>query len=263
MIQNLRLILIIMGGMAIIVLLLHGFWTSRKEQSAVFHDPSVTKKKYQDGSDSETQLSDKTNIDKPDFDNDVPFECTYTKYDSFNYDVLIPPDEPLLAYETQQESHASCSAQQTQTTQAPHRERETVLVLNIAAYNGTVIGGEDLWQSLLQAGFQFGDMKIFHRHLSPTGGGPVLFSLANMIKPGWFNTENMTTFTTPGISMFMIVPSYGDAHQNFKLMLQSAQQIADDCGGVVLDDKRNMLTPQKLDVYKARIYNILEINNGT
>jgi cell division protein ZipA len=40
-------------------------------------------------------------------------------------------------------------------------------------------------------------------------------------------------------------------------MLQAAQRIASDAGGVVLDDERKILTPQKIEVYHARIRNTL------
>ena len=337
MMQDLRLILIVVGAIAIIALLLHGLWTSRKERSSVFRDRPVKRLKQDRQDQDEPPLEErdegvgevrvtKIRTEEPAFgqfdihehDPRSPNLTDTPANPAAGYDPLLgdeqEEDEPAQAVapkprhksffakrsaaradepavtaqqqdlfgegddETPAHDEAPLRKQEgaprfttggagnrpatAEESAEPAKRKEAVLVLHVAAHNGSVIGGEELLQSVLQAGFQFGEMNIFHRHLSPAGSGPVLFSLANMVKPGSFDPEGMASFTTPGVSMFMMVPSYGDAHQNFKLMLQSAQRIADDCGGVVLDDERRMMTPQKLDIYKARIREVLEVNSG-
>ncbi|WP_284601766.1 cell division protein ZipA [Dickeya dadantii] len=306
MMQDLRLILIVVGAIAIIALLLHGLWTSRKERSSLFRDRPVKRLKPKrddapleelDEGVGEVRVTHSRGQQNPSPGNYTPsgersapsFGQEPAAYDPLLDDVepQAPLRQPVQPEALRAEPQPTPQYQQPQPVSEPvartvdetvpeaydrqpeppapdapaaAQQQEAVLVLHVAAHQGGVIGGELLLQSVLQSGFQFGEMNIFHRHVNPAGSGPVLFSLANMVKPGSFNVDAMSEFTTPGVSIFMMVPSYGDASQNFKLMLQSAQRIADDVGGVVLDDERRLVTPQKVEAYKARIRAVLKAN---
>ena len=106
---------------------------------------------------------------------------------------------------------------------------------------------------LLTLGFKFGDQDIFHRHVNSYGKGPVLFSLANMFKPGVFDIDNLENFETQGISLFMILPIEGDPHQVFNMMHNAARKLADEFGAQVLDGRRSVLTKQGLQQYVEKI----------
>jgi cell division protein ZipA len=106
---------------------------------------------------------------------------------------------------------------------------------------------------LLTLGFKFGDQDIFHRHVNSNGKGPVLFSLANMFKPGNFDIDNLENFTTHGISLFMILPIEGDPHQVFNMMHNAARKISDEFSAQVYDGRRALLTKQSLQQYVEKI----------
>jgi cell division protein ZipA len=81
----------------------------------------------------------------------------------------------------------------------------------------------------------------------------VLFSLANLFKPGVFDIDNIETFSTRGLSLFMMLPIEGDAQQVFNMMHNAARKLAEEFSCQILDGGRGLLTKQGLQKYSERI----------
>ncbi|WP_299071710.1 cell division protein ZipA [uncultured Paraglaciecola sp.] len=167
----------------------------------------------------------------------------------------ITEDQMRIDFDEQPvvESMPKEEVKQQATTKTEAEQLQEVLVLNVKSAEDNPIPGAALLPMLLTLGFKFGDQDIFHRHVNSNGKGPVLFSLANMFKPGNFDIDNLENFTTQGISLFMILPIEGDPHQVFNMMHNAARKIAEEFSAQIYDGSRVALTKQSLQLYVEKI----------
>lgn len=287
--QELRFVLIIVGALAIAALLFHGLWTSKKEGKAKFGNKPLGKLDV-DNDDTDV-VPERAFAPEDDFEiiKKERKEPGFVEQKEMAADPLIDsystPEVPkaqtysekTIAAEKEQEIELEVPSFSTKSLDEveeiapvvtesvieepvaepePEVEQEVpleVIVLNVHCAGEEAFVGTKLFDSMQQNGLIYGEMDIFHRHADLSGTGKVLFSVANMMQPGTLKHDDPAEFTTKGISFFMTMPCFGDAEQNFKLMLKTAQQIADDLGANVLDDARNLMTPNRLDSYRAQI----------
>lgn len=168
----------------------------------------------------------------------------------------VPDDEtqPTVNDAAERVGAESSSEQPAAAAEAEEEATDDDDVEVITLFVTGDIQGAILLQMTTELGLKYGDMDIFHRHESSSGHGPVLFSVANMFKPGTFDIYNMEQFTTEGIVLFMTLPVQGDGHQAFTMMYNAANKIADAMPrAAVLDGNRNPVTKQSVQHTYQRI----------
>lgn len=130
---------------------------------------------------------------------------------------------------------------------------EEVLVINVISRDTHGFRGPALLQNILESGLRFGEMDIFHRHESMAGNGEVLFSMANAVKPGTFDLDDIDHFTTPAVSFFLGLPGPRHPKQAFDVMVAAARKLSQELNGELKDDQRSVLTAQTIEHYRQRI----------
>ena len=126
-------------------------------------------------------------------------------------------------------------------------------MLNVVARSREGFRGEDILHILLACDLRFGDMNFFHRHEFEAGRGAIQFSVANMMQPGVFDIDSMGDLATPGLVFFVTLPGPEDMMKAFDYMLETAQAVARNLEGDVLDEARNPLSKQSLEHSRQQI----------
>jgi len=130
---------------------------------------------------------------------------------------------------------------------------EEVLVISVISRDESGFRGPALLQNILESGLRFGEMDIFHRHESMAGNGEVLFSMANAVKPGIFDLDDIDHFSTRAVSFFLSLPGPRHPKQAFDVMVAAARKLSQELGGDLKDDQRSVLTAQTIEHYRQRI----------
>ncbi|WMC11358.1 cell division protein ZipA [Oceanimonas pelagia] len=312
--QDLRIILIILGAMAIAALLIHGLWTSKKERQPsmrnkpmgkVASEPAANNDFDQDGigrvrvvsgrkaaepvadsrraeprfsalDDDEDEIQPARPALKPQPARPAPAVQATEQVPEDEFDPLFDePERPFAHVEPVSPRGAAEREPEPAAAPAPESQPEVVAqaapvaepapqprpepalrevprtwqdvyVINLMARPNQQIEGAALMRALTVNGFHFGEMDIFHHHQTPAGQGSVLFSLINMVKPGTFNPEAMSSFSTPGVSIFMQLPPPGMAKNQFNLMVQTAENLAEELDALLFDVERSPISPDYL-----------------
>ncbi len=198
--------------------------------------------------------------------------------ESEDQNVLFEDDEMLLSTRAAQEeklaSHCRDNDEPRQSSKSSKRARkdesvvqtsqdddmplnidglEEVIVLNLMARPGEVFDGLELDKALNSCGIRFGDMNIYHRFEQHVGRGPLLFSLANVVEPGFFDPDNLDSFSTPGVCMFMKLPGPKRSMHSFELMVECARKVVSLLGGELKDEHHSVMTQQTIEHYRQRV----------
>ena len=130
---------------------------------------------------------------------------------------------------------------------------DMVIAFTIMAKEGKTFSGEDLKWALEAEQFQYGEMQIFHR-LTPQG--KPLFSAANILDPGTFDLQHITTLATPGILLFAKLPGPINGLTLFDELYETACTLTSKLEGIMCDDTRQPVTEESVEAIRSRILNL-------
>lgn len=172
--------------------------------------------------------------------------------------VHLPEKNVFAAIEAEQESDEALGIKVIEKKPAQihtHTPTHTdcVIALYLMAQEGSEFSGYELLQALLSSGMRYGKQRIFNRHAHKDGRGEILFHCASAAAPGTFDLTKMGTFSCSGLCFFFSASHVDEPLSTLDCLLETIDQLVEDLGGQVLDEKRALFTKEKMVQYRQRI----------
>ena len=131
---------------------------------------------------------------------------------------------------------------------------DDLIYLRIVATDTMEFKGLRILIATKNSDMKFGKMNIFHHYgVGDLKTSKPIFSLANIYEPGEFNLQEMESFSTRGLVLYMSVPTELEAGMCFELMLNTAQRIAEELGGEVRDAGNQKLNEDNIRRLREKV----------
>ena len=161
-------------------------------------------------------------------------------------ELVTEPFLPLSPKDAKDSSSLKAEEKKTSLFTEPH----TSVMLFLLAKENRQLAGYELLQTVLAVGLRFGEGQLFHRHQSPNGQGPVLFSLATATASGTFDLQNIGAFSVHGLCLFMHASgSHTIDADRFAIMVETAKQLSEGLDTHLLDDRRQPFSTASIERY--------------
>ncbi len=139
----------------------------------------------------------------------------------------------------------------------PNPAPPCIVVLYLTSPAGESFKGTAIRSAAEAVGMRFGQFGVFHHFgVGESRSKQSLFCLASMFEPGTFDLSQISTYQTAGLVLIMQLPLPIDGRVAFELMLNTAQRLAKRLGGDLRDDKRELLTPNKIESLRTLVSDV-------
>jgi cell division protein ZipA len=143
----------------------------------------------------------------------------------------------------------------------PRREPEIpappkmTIALTVIAPRGQSFKGPNIQAAASALGFQLGVLGLFDYGQDDSDPlfSMALFSMAHLRKPGMFDPQTLDDLVTPGLLLFMNLPGPLEEMKALDQLVVIADQLAQNLGGMICDERRNRLTNQGLLHLRSKV----------
>ena len=140
---------------------------------------------------------------------------------------------------------------------APKTSADEIVTLVLIPRNTASFSGLELSVVFEEEGYQYGKMRLFHRHENQAPSQPILYSIASMVEPGVFYRETMENEDFRGIVLWVVFKP-GSNPEVFEKMLADAKHLAEKLNATLCEQKRKQLTVQTISEMRAKIQECCE-----